>query len=253
MQRVIEEMAKAKGDVERALRKYIPEIIRECMAFAYLGKTFTFDVSDLSDRVNKRLISLSDEILESIETRAKKVISYAEEEDDEDTILLYIKRKIGDEDMVQRLDKHCSTLRYFLEGWIAIGIVNSIKEYELTNTIMQNLDNPMSSSLWREALKAGYLSGSIKGQYYFGKGNQKNILNALTDVEQYAINEAFQYGRLLNFGKKGAIGYIIHRGSTFDCPHCDSNCGFLIPLDDIRVPQHNRCVCYTTPVFAQEI
>ena len=125
MQRVIEEMAKAKGDVERALRKYIPEIIRECMAFAYLGKTFTFDVSDLSDRVNKRLISLSDEILESIETRAKKVISYAEKEDDEDTILLYIKRKIGDEDMVQRLDKHCSTLRYFLEGWIAIGIVNS--------------------------------------------------------------------------------------------------------------------------------
>ena len=34
MDRVITEMTKAKGDVERQLRKYIPEIIQECMAFA---------------------------------------------------------------------------------------------------------------------------------------------------------------------------------------------------------------------------
>ena len=125
MDRVIDEMAKAKDDVERRLRQYIPEIIRECMAFGYLGKNFTFDVSDLSYRVNSRLIALSDAILEDIESRAKWAISYAEEEDDEDAILLYIKRKIGEEDIVQRLDKHCSTLRYFLEGWIAIGIVCS--------------------------------------------------------------------------------------------------------------------------------
>ena len=75
MQRVIDEMAKAKDDVERRLRQYIPEIIRECMAFGYLGKNFTFDVSDLSDRVNSRLITLSDAILDDIESRAKWAIS----------------------------------------------------------------------------------------------------------------------------------------------------------------------------------
>ena len=245
-------MARAKGDIERELRKYIPEIIRECMAFAYLGKIFTFDVSDLSDRVNQRLISLSDEILSGIEERARKAIKYAEEEEDEGAILLYINRRIGEEDMVQRLDKHCSTLRYFLEGWIAIGFVNNIKEYELTNLILSNIDNPLASPLWQDALNAGYLSDSIRnGIYLYGKGNQKNILKALTEIEQYAINEAFQYGRLLHYGKTGAIGYIIHRGSTFDCPHCDSNCGFVIPLNDIRVPQHPRCVCWTEPVYSQ--
>lgn len=252
MDRVIDEMAKAKDDVERRLRQYIPEIIRECMAFGYLGKNFTFDVSDLSDRVNSRLIALSDAILDDIESRAKWAISYAEEEDDEDAILLYIKRKIGEEDIVQRLDKHCSTLRYFLEGWIAIGMVNKLKEYELTNNILSYIDNPFASPLWQEAFNAGYLSIAIRSRgYSYGKGNQRNVLSALTEIERYAINEAFQYGRLLHYGKTGAIGYIIHRGSSYDCPHCDSNCGFVIPLNDIRLPQHNRCCCWSEPIFSQ--
>ena len=252
MDRVIDEMAKAKDDVERRLRQYIPEIIRECMAFGYLGKNFTFDVSDLSDRVNARLIALSDAILNDIESRAKWAISYAEEEGDEDVILLYIKRKIGEEDIVQRLDKHCSTLRYFLEGWIAIGMVNKLKEYELTNNILSYIDNPFASPLWQEAFNAGYLSTAIQSRgYSYGKGNQRNVLAALTEIERYAINEAFQYGRLLHYGKTGAIGYIIHRGSSYDCPHCDSNCGFVIPLNDIRLPQHNRCCCWSEPIYSQ--
>lgn len=252
MERVIEEMARAKDDVERRLRQYIPEIIRECMTFAYLGKTFTFDIQDLSDKVNAELIALSDAILDDIESRAKTAIKYAEEEDDEDAILLYIRRKIGEEDLVQRLDKHCSTLRYFLEGWIAIGMVKNIREYELTNQILLHLDNPFASPLWQEAFDAGYLSVAIQTRgYSYGKGNQRDVLSALTEIERYAINEAFQYGRLLHYGKTGAIGYIIHRGSSYDCPHCDSNCGFVIPLNDIRLPQHNRCCCWSEPIFSQ--
>ena len=248
----MEEMARAKDDVERRLRQYIPEIIRECMTFAYLGKTFTFDIQDLSDKVNAELIALSDAILDDIESRAKTAIKYAEEEDDEDAILLYIRRKIGEEDLVQRLDKHCSTLRYFLEGWIAIGMVKNIREYELTNQILSHLDNPFASPLWQEAFDAGYLSTAIQTRgYSYGKGNQRDVLSALTEIERYAINEAFQYGRLLHYGKTGAIGYIIHRGSSYDCPHCDSNCGFVIPLNDIRLPQHNRCCCWSEPIFSQ--
>lgn len=252
MQRVIEEMTRAKSDVERRLRISIPEIIRECTAFAYLGKNFTFDVADLSDRVNQRLIALSDDILSDIEERARRTIEYAEEEDDEDAILAYIKRQIGEEDMVTRLDKHCSTLRYFLEGWIAIGMVNKIQENVLTNTILTYIDNPLVAPIWKDALNAGYLSDSIRsGIYSYGKGNQRNVLKALTEIEQYAINEAYQYGRLLHYGKTGAIGYIIHRGSDYDCPHCDSNCGFVIPLDDIRLPQHPRCVCWSEPIYSK--
>lgn len=254
MERVIEEMAKAKSDVERRLRQYIPEIIRECMAFAYLGKTFTFDVSDLSDRVNQRLISLSDEILSDIEARAKRAIKYSDDEEDEDAILLYINRQIGEEDMTTRIDKHCSTLRYFLEGWIAIGITNNLKEYELTNQILSFIDNPFASPLWQEAFNAGYLSTAIRSHgYSYGKGNQRNILSALTEIERYAVNEAFQYGRILKYGRQGAIGYRTHRASSYPCELCDELTRVIHPLDEIVLPAHPRCVCYSTPVYADEI
>lgn len=254
MERVIEEMARAKDDVERRLRQYIPEIIRECMAFAYLGKTFTFDIQDLSDKVNAELIALSDAILDDIESRAKTAIKYAEEEDDEDAILLYIRRQIGEEDLVQRLDKHCSTLRYFLEGWVAIGIVNNIKDYELTNTILSYIDNPLASPLWQEAFNAGYLSDAIRsGIYQYGKGNQKNVLSALTEIERYAINEAYQYGCILHYGKLGAIGYRTYRQSSYPCEACDELTMHIWPLDVIVLPEHPRCVCGSRPVFADEI
>ena len=251
MNQVIEEMTKAKSDVERRLRDSIPDIIRECYAFAYLGKQFSFDVGDLSNNVNARLIALSDAIMEDIEGRAKWAIEHAEEKDDEAIILAYIKRQIGQEDIVTRIDKHCSTLRYFLEGWIAIGIVNKLQEYELTQQILAHIDNPFISPLWQEAFNAGYLATSIRSQgYSYGRGNQRNILSALTETERYAINEAYQYGRILRYEKTGAIGYIIHRGSDYDCPYCDSNCGFVIPLNDIRLPQHPRCCCWSEPVYA---
>ena len=253
MDRVIAEMAKAKTDVDKRLRIYIPEIIKECMAFSYLGKYFTFDYeAELNDTINAKLVALSDAILEDIEERARKAIEYAEAEEDEDTILFYIKRPIEDQDIVQRLDKHCSTLRYFLEGWIAIGLYNNIKEHDLTQQILSYIDNPFASPLWQEAFNAGYLSTAIRSQgYTFGKGNQRNVLNALTEIERYAINEAYQYGKILGYGKKGAIGYRTHRNSSFDCPYCDELTTHIWPLDEIVLPAHPRCVCYSTPVYRE--
>lgn len=252
MDRVIREMAKAQEDVERQLRIYIPEIIRECAGLAYLGKYFTFDyTAELDDTINARLIALSDAIMEDIEARARKAIEYAEAEEDEDAILFYIRRPIEEQDIIQRLDKHCSTLRFFLEGWIAIGIVNKIDKNELTNQILRHIDNPFASPLWKDALTEGYLSGAINGKYSFGKGNQKNVLSALTEIERYAINEAFQYGCILRYGKMGAIGYRTYRNSSYDCPECDELTRHIFPLDVIVLPAHPRCVCGSEPVFAE--
>lgn len=251
MDRVIEQMAKARGDVERRMRRRIPEIIEECRRFAYLGKEFTFGYDKELDRnVSRILIALSDDILEDIESRARTVIKEAEDEDDTDAILAYIKRGIDGTDLTERIDGHCSALRYFLEGWIAIGLAESISAQSLLADIFAYMDNPYASPLWQSAFGKGYSSGAIRSQgYSFGKGNQRNVLKALSLAEETAINTAFQYGTIQKYSRDGAIGYIIHRGSSYDCPYCDSNCGFVIPLNDIRLPQHPRCVCYSTPVY----
>ena len=251
MDRVINEMAKAKGDVEKRYREKIPEIIRECMAFAYLGKSFTFNANaDLENRVNQRLIELSDEILADIEERAKKAIQYAEEEEDEGMILAYMKRERDGEDLITRIDKHNSNFRYFLEGWMAIGMVNGLSEGGLLSNILTYIGNPFVSPLWQKAFNEGYLSNAIRTRgYSFGKGILKNPIEAQTEISRNAINEAFQYGRFIRYGKDGAIGYTIHRGSSFDCPYCDSFTGIVHPMDVCLLPLHPRCCCWSKPVY----
>lgn len=254
MQRVIDEMAKAKSDVEKRYREKIPEIIRECMAFAYLGKTFTFSINeDLEKRVNQRFIELSDEILSDIETRAKRAIRYANEEEDEDAILAYMKREQGGEDLITRIDKHNSNFRYFLEGWIAIGMVNGISQTNLLTNILSFMNNVYVSDLWQKAFKEGYLSNAIRTRgYHFGKGILRNPMEALTEVSRHSINEAFQYGRFIRYQKEGAIGYTIHRNSGFDCPYCDSFTEIVHPMTACLLPLHPRCVCYSMPVYRRD-
>lgn len=255
MNRVIDEMSKAKSDVERRMRLRIPEIIEECKRFAWLGKMFSFDYDqELDKKVNAILISLSDDIMEDIEARAKRVIREAEMEDEEDAIFAYMKREINEEDLTERLDKHCSTLRHFLEGWIAIGFAESISKQDLVSDIFAYMDNPYASPLWQSAYGNGYASNAVKSQNYsFGKGNLRNPLKALFLVAETAINTAFQYGKVLFFRMKGAIGYRTHRNSSFDCPYCDELTRRIHPLTDIVLPAHPRCVCFATPVYMNEM
>lgn len=251
MSRVIDEMSKAKSDVQRRMRLHIPEIIMECRRFAWLGKQFTFNCNEeLSKKIDAILISLSDDIMEDIEARAKVAIREAEMEEENDTILAFMKRKINKENLTERIDKHCSTLRHFLEGWIAIGFVNSILDKDLITYIFAYMDNPYANPLWRAAYKQGFTSKAVSWQeYHIGKGNQRNPLHALSLVEETAINTAFQYGKVLSYAKKGAIGYRTHRNSTYDCPICDDLTKVIHPLTDFVLPAHPRCVCFSTPVF----
>ena len=58
---------------------------------------------------------------------------------------------------------------------------------------------------------------------------------------------------MLNFAKRGAIGYRVHRGSTYYCPSCDELTKTIWPVDILVLPNHTRCMCFMTPVFADEI
>ena len=83
----------------------------------------------------------------------------------------------------------------------------------------------------------------------YGKGTPESILKGLTLTNQTMVNQAYQYGRILRYRHDGAIGYRVYRNSTYDCPVCDELCIGIHPLDEIVLPAHPRCVCYTKPVY----
>lgn len=76
--------------------------------------------------------------------------------------------------------------------------------------------------------------------------NMKVLVNTL-------ITDLFNSADVFLMSGNGAIGYIGVRQSTYDCPHCDSLCGYLIPITEQVFPAHPRCVCSMIPVYSKDL
>lgn len=48
------------------------------------------------------------------------------------------------------------------------------------------------------------------------------------------------------------VGYYVFRGSDYDCPACDEQCGFIHPLTEMVLPVHPRCLCFCVEAYAGE-
>ena len=77
----------------------------------------------------------------------------------------------------------------------------------------------------------------------YGKGYYKNayqnIVRNASQVIALAWGQAEQeYGHGI-----GAVGYFVHRGSSFPCPVCDDLCGYVHSIDTMVIPAHPNCVC----------
>ena len=247
-QEVLDEMARTDASVRARIADYSARIMALAEAYRILGKQFTFGSGgQLDARVNSLLVELSDACLEDAVYAARKGVA----EDDEDSII-WAKANANAQ---ETLDKYASHLKAVLEGWIAIGFANKLSGGAIITHLMAYMENPYITPLWRKAFEDGFNYGPqiIKdGGWHWGKGTPLSPLKGMSLTESYLINSAYQRGVIRGFSAKGAIGYRVHRGSTYDCPDCDAECVGIHPLTEMVIPVHPNCCCYATPVFAGE-
>ena len=86
----------------------------------------------------------------------------------------------------------------------------------------------------------------------YGKGYYRNayqnIVRNASQVIALAWGQAEQeYGQ-----ESGAVGYFVHRGSSYNCPVCDDLCGYIHPLDTMVIPAHPNCACRVELVFRRK-
>lgn len=252
-EKAIREMENLRGRVSKEMRSKVSEIIGICERYRFLAERFTFDKDkDLDDEVNRILIALSDAVLGLIMSSSLNTL---DEEDDSTSILAYISRERNGEDLQTRLDKHASNLKTILEAWVAIGFVKGLNANDIARQFFVNINNPSSSSLWREAYRQGNYDATILDtpSPSFGKGVLISSIEGMTITGQTAIAEAYQAGVLSGFTRMGAIGYKVHRGSNYPCDICDEACIGIHPIGEQVLPVHPRCMCYSTPVYANDL
>lgn len=254
MKNIIRQMEKVEGDVERDIRPSVSSIVAAAELYRNLGEQFTFEgIPSLDEKVNQILLDLSNTILDDIDTRVSFAIDESESED-EDGIRAYIFRDLGGDTATDRVDRHVSRLKYVIEAGLAIGFAHKLTGTKLVSELMQLIKNPFYGMLIPQArTDGGYKASYIAdGDLNSGRGINSNIIKAISGVGETMIAEAFHFGRIQTYQKKGAIGYGVKRNSTYDCPDCDDVCAVVHPLTEIVVPVHPHCCCSTYPVFARD-
>lgn len=253
MPEVIDLMAGMRAYVNGRTLAAVNQVIALSQAWDFLGENFTFDASaDLDAEVNRLLVQLSDAIMEETERRAEA----AADEETRETALIWARRAMDGHDTVWRLDRHCSDLKFALEGYLAVCFARNIAGPEVFGGVTAFLNSPNTWAPMREAAQGTSFRSRFasEGGIHFGRGVATDPREGMTLVAQTFINEAHQKATLEGYARtRGVIGYRVHRGSSYDCPECDDLCRGIHPLGEQVLPAHPRCVCFTTPVRAEDL
>lgn len=238
---------KAEKLLRSRIYDYTTRILTLAEAYRILGTQFTFGSDGKLDaKVNSLLVELSDAVLDDMNSSASSVL---DDEEDKDNLLAWARLTTNAQ---RTVDKYSSHLKFILEGWLAIGFANKISRGELLLDIMTYMENPYISPLWKKAFAEGgkYASKIIReGGWKWGSGTPTSPLKGMTLTETHFINTAFQKGVVNGFGRSGAIGYKVVRGSGYQCGYCDELTVGIHPLTEIVLPAHQRCRCQAIPVF----
>ena len=224
-----------KKDSRKEFDKAVAALIALAWRYRRFGADFLWDKDpELEMEANRICRELSDSLAQRAKLVAAEIIEDSLGEYDFDEAW---DAETGDDyiPVITRFDQQGSFLKELLEVWIALAFVHSLTQGELRVMISRYLSNPFTSPLW---------SGLPKDILKWGRGYPKDIASQIAVIGQNSIIAAVRNAEWQDAKADGATYYIRRRGSYFDCPDCDSLCGYPIPIEVPFEIKHSRCCCF---------
>lgn len=245
-EKIVNILAEVKPKVRERVSSAVLAILTLAEAFRSQGEAFTFENSDtLYAGTMEVLRKLSEGCYEDAEKLARLILEDADfsfedyEESQQD------KKEHG---LLWAFDMHASNLLKIIAAWLAIGFSKGLTTAEIHSHIMTSLNAPESSPMWRDAVRERLIDPD---EVRFGRGYQRRIVDSITILIQSILWQVLIGQQFEEAEEDGALYYVVHRGSTFDCPVCDSNCERLTPMSKPYVVPHPRCMCWIEFIFSE--
>lgn len=246
---LIDELSKVREKVRKRIHEAILTILMYAEQYRSHGSDFSFDFSEtLRKGVDEALIALSDGCYKEAEDIVRRLLSLLGLEEDYDEVMEYVENR-GENGIVWAFDMHASNLLKTMEQFIAAGFAIGSSTSLIFSNIISYMNVPESSRMWRDGVKAKIIDPN---ELRFGRGYQRNIVNAVTVLVQDVVNTAYSEALRAEAEEEGSEWYEIFRGSTYDCALCDSYTGIRIPITERILPIHPRCMCYAVFHGAEE-
>lgn len=223
-----------KKDSRKEFDKAVAALIALAWRYRRVGADFLWDKDpELEMEANRICRELSDALAQRAKLVAAEIMEDSLGEYDFDEAW---DAKTGDDyiPVITRFDQQGSFLKELLEVWIALAFVHSLTQGELRVMISRYLANPFTSPLWKDL---------PKDILQWGRGYPKDIASQIAVIGQNSIIAAVRNAEWQDARADGATYYIRRRGSYFDCPDCDSLCGYPIPIEVPFEFLHSHCMC----------
>lgn len=129
---------------------------------------------------------------------------------------------------------------------IVAGKKLRMKQADIEKTVQSQYQDPYTNGIIDKANRKGaniQVPGYGRGIYHSAYGNI--VRNAQGTISIAWGREEKNYAK-----RNGAIGFRVHRGSSYDCPICDEEVAKGIhPMTDQTVPFHVSCKCYIEYIY----
>lgn len=219
---ITDSAAAYKKDAEDHFNEAVAALL--LLAWKRRREDFSFRDEDFYDEALAICITMTDKCAESARRWLEEITDEQEAWD-----------AVYDDDIQARFDMAGSHLLELLEVWISVSVVNNWSLEQTRVMITRYRANPYASPAW---------SGLPRVLLRWGRGYDKDVAKQIKKIGQDTIISGARYAQWMDEAAKGATYYIRRRGSTYDCPVCDSLCGYPIPMTEPFDFPHSRCMCY---------
>lgn len=216
----------AEVSMEHYLDRKLLAAARKIISLAYDRRIpptlFSFECDPfLAAEVNNIINSLVDEIEEY-----NLLVATMTDREDKNALVPYIYREIDGATYRDRLNLYGTKFKLELQHFIAAQMMLGFSKTDTTQHIAAEYKH----------LKEG------KGYSSYPR---------LLTLTRHTIADAWMHADMEYHIRKGAIGFITYRGSSFPCDTCADYAGRFHTFDEPYPPLHPSCKCYAVPVYKQ--
>lgn len=223
--------------LEQAMRDAAERIVAICYSVRVNPQNFRY--SDLPIMAQFDIDTVIGELQEAIDDYFQ-TFAIADHEEDRDAILPIILGENNGATFEDRLSDYCEKYKNELMVLIGAGLYLGIKQSALVKSIGENLKHPYANQM---------LTEGIDSPLSYGRGRTNSMFTAIDSLTQYGIAQGWMRHWELKTTANGAIGWIVQRGSSYQCDICDDNCGFHSIDEGTGLPRHSHCCCLAVPVY----
>lgn len=214
--------------LDRQLMKAAQEIVSLAYSMNIPPTMFSFEYDPVLSYKVRQIIARLNSLIEEYDI----TLALNTDKMDNKELSAYIFRDINGTTYSQRLNAYTNKFKSEMESFIKAGLIAGLSKSGLIDEIERTYKHPKQGSIITEDVRKGFSS--------YGR---------LLMLTRHTIADAWMYADMEYYRKKGAIGFMTFRGSSYPCDICSDYAGRLHTFAEPYPPLHPNCVCYAVPIY----